>query len=385
MTRTITTARVPVLKGRYICDVRILAEGATEEPLVDLVIAIHDPGRPLERGLRSLLQQGLDIGSGLRITVVCHNIPIDSVRDTLSPETRDAVRFLELQDGIHSPAGPFNLGLARATARYFSIMGSDDLLEPGAVKAWLDRADRESLSALMAPIRLDDGRAVRTPPHRPFRHGPLDAVKDRLAYRSAPLGLVRTDTLHRLGVEFTAGLATGEDQAMCLALWFSGERVGFGRGEPRYLGGDGAAQRVTLARRPIAEDLRATALVIEGHWFAARTPRERRSIAAKILRVHVFAAGAIRGAEGWAEGEREEIAHFLSRLREAAPGFERPFSIADRRLADALAAPDSPADIDRLAAARRRFGRPSTLLTRDPRGLFAIEGPLRFMVASALV
>lgn len=355
------------------------------EPLVDFVVAIHDPERPLERGLRTLLDQGLRPGSDLRVTVVCHNTSIEAVRGRLSVETSGAVRFLELQDGIHSPAGPFNLGLEQATGRYFSIMGSDDLLESGALKAWVARAERESLSALIAPIRLDDGRVVRTPPHRPLRRGPLDAVKDRLAYRSAPLGVVRRDVLDHLGLRFTEGLATGEDQALCLALWFSGERIGFARGEPCYLGGDGAAQRVTLARRPIAEDLRAPALTVAGDWFATRTIRERRSIAAKILRVHVFAAAAIRGSGGWAPGEREELAGFISRLREAAPHFERPFSIADRRLADALVgAESSGADIERLAIARRRFGRPSTLLTRDPRGLFAVEGPLRFMSASAL-
>lgn len=355
------------------------------EPLVDFVVAIHDPGRPLERGLRTLLDQGLELGSELRVTVVCHNIPIESVRERLSAETRGVVRFLELRDGIPSPAGPFNLGLERATARYFSIMGSDDLLEAGAVKAWLDRAERDSLSALIAPIRLDDGRVVRTPPHRFLHRGALDPVRDRLAYRSAPLGLVRRDVLDRLGLRFTDGLVTGEDQFLCLALWFSGERIGFGRGVPRYLGGDGAAQRVTLARRPIAEDLRAPALIVEGDWLAARSLTERRSIAAKILRVHVFAAATVRGAGGWATGEREELAGFLARLREAAQGFERPFSIADRRLADCLADAGSPsADIERLVIARRRFGHPSTLFTRDLHGLFAVEGPIRFMVASAL-
>lgn len=361
------------------------ADAVSAEPLVDLVIAIHDPGRPLERGLRTVLNQGLAPGSELRITVVCHNIPVESVRARLGAETRAAVRLLELRDGVHSPAGPFNLGLERATGRYFSIMGSDDLLEEGAMKAWFDRAERDSLTAIIAPIRLDDGRIVRTPPHRPLRRRTLDPVKDRLSYRSAPLGLVRRDTLDRLGLRFTDGLVTGEDQALCLALWFSGERIGFGRGAPRYLGGDGAAQRVTLARRRMAEDLRAPALIVDGDWFTTRSLRERRSIAAKILRVHVFAAAAVRSAGGWAEGEHEELADFLARLREAAPDFERPFSIADRRLADALAAAvSSEEDIERLVIARRRFGRPSTLFTRDARGLFAVEGPLRFMIASAL-
>lgn len=355
------------------------------DPLVDLVIAIHDPERPLERGLRTLLDQGLEPGRDLRITVVCHNTSVESVRKKLSATTVELVRFLELQDDIRSPAGPFNLGLDGATARYVSIMGSDDLLERGALRAWFDRAERDNLAALIAPIRLADGRVVRTPPHRPVGRRALHPVKDRLAYRSAPLGLVRRDVLLRLGIRFTDGLGTGEDQALSLALWFSGERIGFGRGEPRYLGGAGAAQRVTLMHRSIADELQAPALIVDGEWFATRTIRERRSIAAKILRVHVFSAIALRSADTWGDSDREDLAEFVARLRTAAPDFERPFSFADRRLADAVADPTSPtADLAKLSADRRRFGRPSTVLTRDLRGLLAIEGPIRFMTASAM-
>ena len=64
------------------------------EPLVDLVVAIHDPGRPLERGVRTLLDQGLELGRELRISVVCHNTPIESVRSNLSSETAGAVRLV---------------------------------------------------------------------------------------------------------------------------------------------------------------------------------------------------------------------------------------------------------------------------------------------------
>ncbi|MEO6942464.1 MAG: glycosyltransferase family A protein [Terrimesophilobacter sp.] len=357
----------------------------TAVPLVDLVVAIHDPTRPLERGLRAILNQGMELGSELRVSVVCHNTSVESVRGRLSAETSESVRFLELQDGVHSPAGPFNVGLDQATARYFSIMGSDDVLEQGAVKAWFDRAERDSLAAVIADIRLEGGRTVRTPPHRPLLRRALHPVKDRLAYRSAPLGLVRREVLERLGLRFTDGLATGEDQDLCLKLWFAGERIGFARGEPRYLVGNGAAQRVTLVRRPIAEDLRAPELIIDGEWFLGRSLTERRSIAAKILRIHVFAAAELRVGEGWADGEREKIAGFLGGLRVGAEGFERPFSFADRRLADALADAGSPtARLAELTVARRRFGRPSTLLTRDIRGLLAVEGPLRFMAASTL-
>lgn len=356
-------------------------------PLVDLIIAIHDPDRPLERGIRSLFDQGLMLGSELRVSVVCHNLEITEVRSRLSEETRAAVRFLDLKDGIPSPAGPFNLGVSEATAKYVSIMGSDDLLESGAVKAWLERAERGAFAAVIAPIRLADGSPVRTPPTRPWRGRALHPVRDRLSYRSAPLGLVRRDVLERLGLTFAPGLSTGEDQLLCLKLWFSGEPIAYGRGEPRYLGGDGAASRVTLTRRPLQDDYRALEGIVGDPWFAGLILRNRRAIAAKLTRVHVFAAAASRpDEESWVSGEREYLAGFIARLRLVAPGFERPFSIADRKLIDSLVDQTSEAGIIAShVAARRRFGSPATLLTRSLRGQFAVEGPLRFMAASVLV
>ena len=41
--------------------------------------------------------------------------------------------------------------------------------------------------------------------------------------------------------------------------------------------------------------------------------------------------------------------------------------------------------LGQLMRARRRFGRPETLVTRSVSGMFAVEGPVRFIAASALL
>lgn len=349
---------------------------------VDLIIAVHDPSRPLQRAVDSVTGT-----PGVTVTVVCHNISRDEIAATLTGEALDAVRLLELSDGIRSAAGPFNHGIAASRATYVSIMGSDDYLEPGALAAWTAQADRESLTALIAPERHASGRPVRTPPVRPFRRGLLDGVKDRLAYRTAPLGLVRREAVGRLGLEFAPGLATGDDQAFSAKLWFSGEAVAYAHRAPRYVVGDDAEQRVTLAPRALSDELRFVDELLGDPWFARLSPAPRTALAIKLTRVHVFsAASRLSDRDEWTEPDRRYLTGLLRRLESAAPGFARPLSIADRRLLDALAAGGARGgDIRALCAARRRFGRPSTLVARDLRGQLAVEGPLRFAVASALL
>ncbi|MBA4246764.1 MAG: glycosyl transferase [Microbacterium sp.] len=356
-------------------------------PIVDLVIAIHDARRPLAAAIASLRHQGLSLGTQLRVTVVCHNIPIDEIEALLSASDRDAVRLMSCNDGIPSPAGPFTAGLAAATGRYVSVMGSDDSLEPGALAAWVARAERYSFAAVIAPVRLPNGAIVRTPPRRPGRRAALDPVKDRLAYRTAPLGLVRRDVVTRLGLSFTPGVTTGEDHEFSLPLWFSGEPVGYAAGDPAYRVGSGVAPRVTETPRPADELVRAIELLIDQRWVRALPASSRHAIVVKLLRVHVFALAARSSiGAGWLTGEREHVAALVRDLIALAPTATDVLAIADRDLLDALldVSTDS-AELVRLAHRRRRFGTPATMLTRSPRHLLAREAPVRFMVASALV
>ncbi|WCI08606.1 hypothetical protein PJ267_21030 [Arthrobacter sp. OVS8] len=135
--------------------------------------------------------------------------PRDEISRNIPPELASATRFLELRDGIPSPAGPFNYGLEQATAEFVCILGSDDSLEPGALRQWLELARTHSSAMVIAPQRHAGGAPVRTPPVRVRRQFKLDPVKDRLSYRTAPLGLLRRSEIQRLGLEFSADLRTG--------------------------------------------------------------------------------------------------------------------------------------------------------------------------------
>jgi hypothetical protein len=359
----------------------------SQQLLVDAVIAVHDPSRAVARAVRSLTESGLTMGDRLRVTVVCHNIAVDAIAATIPADLNEKVRFLELRDGIASAAGPFNAGIAAATAPYVSIMGSDDHLEPGALAGWLERTDDGAVDAVIAPQVHADGSKVRTPPKRPFRRGDLHPVKDRLSYRTAPLGLISRRAVDRLSLSFPGGLRTGEDQSFSARLWFGGGRIVYAHGAPRYVVGADASTRVSTTSRPLSDEFEFIDRLVSDRWYRERPPAARRAIAVKVVRIHVFAGALARIESGaWSAEDHSSVAGLIARLRDAAGHFERPFSIADRRAIDALANLEADAAaIAGMLRARRRFGRPETLVTRELSGMLAVEGPLRFMVASALV
>ncbi|MBT1003035.1 glycosyltransferase family 2 protein [Paenarthrobacter sp. DKR-5] len=358
-------------------------------PAVDVVIAVHNAARPVRRAVESVFAAGLAPGrdGGVRVSVVCHNVPVEEIRALFPSPLAEQVRFLSCADGIPSPAGPFNTGLAAADAEYVSIMGSDDTLEPGALADWLEVARCCTSDAVIAPQRHAGGAKVRTPPVRVGRRRHLDPVKDRLSYRTAPLGLVRTAEIRRQGLAFSAGRRSGEDQEFSSKLWFGGGRIDYARGAGRYVVGADAADRITSARRPVAEDLGFATDLVAGEWFRHLPQRARTAIVTKILRVHVFGMVLARaGGDGWSAADRQALAEAAGALTAAAPGARRLLSVADNRLLQSILDPGSPeAVLVRRAHERRRFGRPATVFAAGLTAQFNPEAPLRFIAASALL
>lgn len=349
-------------------------------PQVDMVIACHNPSRPVGRAVASVIV-GTD--APVRVTVVAHNIPASDVRAVIPKGLRDRVRYLELADGVHSPAGPFAIGIREATAPWVSIMGSDDWLQPGAIDAWLSHSP--GTDAVIPRLIHDTGKAVHTPPVRPGWRRRRDAVKDRLFYRSAPLGLMRKQFLDAEDIGFSKDVPIGSDLEFSVAL-FGWGRVNVQRSGPAYVIGSSAEDRVTMSLAPLQHELQH----IDALWngVAASLPTAKRTaLGTKSLRIHIFGAAYYRArAERWLEGDREEIARATQVILSGAPWCEAPLSRADRDLLDALLdTAVSDADVNRLALARRKFGQLDTLLPRDLNRVLNREAPLRFMIASALV
>ncbi|MFC5858911.1 hypothetical protein [Agromyces flavus] len=98
-------------------------------------------------------------------------------------------------------------------------------------------------------------------------------MRDRLAYRSAPLGLV---SRARFGaMRFPAGFAAGEDIEYVTALWYSGARIAFDRRGPAYLIHSDAPSRTSTSVRPLATDAVILDSLFASAQFRELDPRER--------------------------------------------------------------------------------------------------------------
>ena len=359
-----------------------LEVGRLSRNVAEVVIACHSAERPLGRAVASVLEGNGDLAT---VTVVAHNISASVLRDSLAPRHAMQVRWLELADGTRSPANPYNFGTSKATAEWVSLLGSDDFLQPGAVAAWLTQSARAD--AVITRLLYDRGGVVRTPPVRPFTRSRRDAVRDRLYYRSAPLGLMRRGYLEARDFAWDPDLKAGGDLRLSTLLWSEG-RVAVQTAGPGYVIGADASDRVTMRLAPLSDELSHVERAWgPTGWARSLTGAQQRALAIKYLRIHFFGAAYYRAInERWGAGDRETMAAAIELVLRRAPSAPRPLSVADRRLLAALrdlTVPDT--EVNRLAKARRSFLRPSALVPKDLAFLVDREAPLRFMASSALV
>ncbi|WP_130013953.1 glycosyltransferase [Serinicoccus sediminis] len=355
-------------------------------PVVDVVVAVHSTRRQVSRAVRSVLDGLGDLP--VRVSVVAHNLTADETADLLPADLRDdpRVRVMEVSDGIPSPSGPFNAGIEAASAPWVSIMGSDDALAPGALAGWLRAAegrDPDEPVVVLPPVRLA-GRPLPTPPARPVRgRGRVDLVRDRLSYRSAPLGLISRGALRLPGARLHPGAQVGEDLPMMTAL-YAGAEVVLAARAPAYLVHDDAPDRITADPRPLREQLLTADALWDLPWTPRLTAAQRRAVGTKVLRIQVFGAVLTRpDPDWWTEAERAELARMTRRVLDAAPGCTDPLSRADHDLIAAALDPRVPTPrLLALARARRRHGTPRTLLPGSWRHALDPEAPLRLMSAS---
>ncbi|MGX1701268.1 glycosyltransferase [Microbacterium sp. NPDC055357] len=340
--------------------------------VVDVVIAVHDPRRRVDRAVESLI----DAGRRVRVTVVCHGIPADSVAPSLP--AADNVRLVEFADGIPSPSGPFNHGLRLATAPYVMIMGSDDFTEPGALDAWIDAVQATGADILLAPLRFQNGALLANPLSRPWRRFGLDAVRDRLFHRTAPLGLIRRDLVTADG-PLSEGMPVGGDLAWSSALWTSGRIISFDRTHPAYIIGADADERVTTSPRDMRTVLAPVDRLLQSPWAVQQPARVRASLVAKLLRVNILGALHARpAADSWPTDARASLAATIGSLEAySTRGFE-DLPRGDRALLDFAAASSSTAmDLEEAIARHRAAGRVERLVPRKITRVFGRESVLR--------
>lgn len=353
---------------------------------VDVITAVHTPSRPVERAVRSVLEH---TKSCVRVTVVVHNTPVEPIEARLGALLSDArLRIVTHVDGRNTPAGPKNHGLELATAPYVAMLDSDDTLEAGALDDWLLAARGISGGAdvVIAPTTDSAGRLHPSPPAR-LRYvrasaRGLDPVKDRLAYRASPLGLIRRSRFGDL--RFAENVPTGEDQPVTAALWFtSGAQIVFPVDAGRYIEHHDQGDRVTGVSRSVHDEFISLdhTLSPSQHW--STHPSIRLSLAVKLIRVHLFDAARARSGADWTPVSAEQLATVAERILGWEPRAVNLLSRVDNALLKEIrAGGGDPARIAALLKERSHLRRPSTLTPKRLRFLFHSQAPLRFHIAS---
>lgn len=351
-------------------------------PLVDVVIPVHSKTRPIARAVSSVLDH---TKAAVRVNVIAHNISVKVISDNLGALVNDPrVRLLHLEDGIASPAGPMNFGLDHCTAKFVSVMGSDDEFQPGAIDSWLNIQSEGRADFVIAQIRNVGGGLVPSPPARPRRRFNLDPVKDRLSYRSAPLGLLSRDQFPDL--RFAQNLASGEDLPYVTELWFTGKNIAFDRTGPAYLVHADADDRVTSAPRPISEDFAFLELIFDSTWGRTATNRERSAVGIKMIRGHLFDAVVNRAKSGFSSSERGALAQIASYISTWSVGAEKYLSILDHQVFIGIVQNNLTTEqLMELISKRWNYRSFDVLLTKNPLLLFHNQAPLRTYIGGYFV
>lgn len=347
---------------------------------VDVVIAAHNPERPVPRAARSIVEGNPEA----RAVVVCHNVAEAEIRATFDKKLASRVHFLELFDGVPSPSGPFMHGIEASNAEFVSIIGSDDLLEPGAIAAWLEMADATGADCVIARVMRGEERTlVRSPAVRPWVRGFLDILADRLPYRSAPLGIVSRSAVDRLGLRLTPGARNGGDLEFVSKLW-AGGKVVYAGSAPGYVEMADATDRVTWVSKTVAEELGCAEMVLTSAWYAEQPERVRLAIGVKIFRRNVVdSIYKRRGHETWEPADLEALAR-ISELALASGEARTLLSFAERAILTAIAKREGGA-FPALLEAAKNYRSPRSLLGPHPRAWLHPTGSLRFALASALM
>lgn len=349
-------------------------------PLVDVIIPVHTPERPIARAVASVLE---GTTADVRVLVVCHNIDVDAIGAALGPWAHDErVELMAHRDAFRSAAGPVNAALAAASAQFTALLDSDDEFERGAVDAWLTVQRRDHADIVIVRERLSTGAYLASPITRPWHSRRLDGVRDRLAYRTRQRGLVRRSLAAM--ATMTPGLSTGEDVVHGMRLWYSTARISYARRAPAYVLHDEAGDRISAAPRPAAESLRFLDAALDADVMDRLNAAQRLAFAVKVLRTHVMDILAASLRNGLPDADRAALVVAVDRIVELAPTSRHVLSRRDDLLLRMLASGASPSAIAAEHSRRQQWTSPATVLPARMSRVLHREAPLRFLVAALL-
>ncbi|MDN5687608.1 MAG: glycosyltransferase [Brachybacterium sp.] len=197
---------------------------ATESrtPLVSMVVPVYNSVTYLAETLDSLLVQGL---SDQELEVVM----VDDGSDDGSEKMMDDYvarhpnfRVIH-QEQSGGPASPCNEGVWAARGKYFFLLGSDDVMTPGALRELVDVAEREGSDVVLAKLGSLGGRGT---PGSVYRKTVYDAdpVEHKIFNTLAAVKLFRRELVDITGAFHPPHLRVGSDQPFVAALFLAAKK-----------------------------------------------------------------------------------------------------------------------------------------------------------------
>ena len=339
-----------------------------------VIIRVHAKDRPFQRAIDSVLSC-----PRAGVILVAHGLTATEL-DAPSDPRLDVV---EVSEGVGFPGVPSNAGVAAATAPFVGLLDSDDFYEKGALDALLGLLDETGADAALAPLRLGD-EAPALLPLTPRRSN-LDPVRDRLFYRTAPLGLFRTSLMQDPDFRFDPTVPTGEDMRVTARLFSGGHNIAYRYGDPTYTVTDEASERATLTSRPVEEEFQALNNLVDDLWVAELPEDLKEALVVKVLRVHIL--GHVKDDDlraAWRFGDFECVADLAQKVLALAPGALDVFVASEQDILNQLLS-GSPETLEAAIQSSKTASLPQRVLPKKPWKATHREANIRRVLTSKWV
>lgn len=341
--------------------------------LAQFVVAVHQTNRPVRRAVESVLTC-----PNAGAIVVAHGIS----KDDLDLPASDRVHIIECPDGLGFPGVPKNRGISHATAPFVGILDSDDWYEDGAVSALINHLTEGTTDGVLAPLRFQGREKALLP--LTLRQKNLLASRDRLFYRTAPLGLFRRQVMQDRRYRLSEDVLTGEDIQPSVRLWTDGLSVSFFLEDPAYVVGDDAQERVTSAPLPAAQSVKAIENLVTSGELSRLPFKERTSLAVKLLRVHILQRVKQQVAKGTLTAkDLQKYACTGRRIHAAVPEARKVLSDVDQQILGAILAGNLQLVNQKISSATSSSIK-ARVLPSSPRLALARESNLRTTLTAKL-
>ena len=345
----------------------------TKHIKTEIVIPVHDETRPIRRAVDSVLADAHS-----RALVIAHNID----PEVLDLPEDDRVRILPLEGAHGMPGATFDAGIAAAEAEWVGIMGSDDWYQPGALETMRSRAAADRADGVIAPLTHQQMDVNQIKPFT-ARTSNLQAARDRMFYRTAPLGIYRTDLMQEERFRFGDTFPAGSDMRVTALLWTAGASISYYWDDPAYVVGKDAKTRVTFSPRPLEQTGRPWQALFEEPEVRAFDAATTHALAVKMATVNVLSAVLVRNRESlWLPGDWQWLRAFTEFLMSIDPRLPNALALRDQRVIAALLDDDVPETLSAIAL-RGNASMRAMLLGKNPAaGLTDPQSPLWITVAA---